>query len=184
MSDAATCFAIYRFRPDVSDSQIADLLSRHRTALESSGLVTSTRPTVVRSTHTHPEHKDFIEIFEWTNAEAPAAAHSNAAVSQVWQEFSMLTTAPTVTLSQLTEASHPWPHFAPFGVTYANAQMSAKPARASKPAKRSKSAAKSKAKPVAKKTAPAPKRPAVRMKSKPVAKRAAPKTKKRAMSRR
>jgi hypothetical protein len=193
MSDAATVFAIYRFRPDVADTQIADLLSRHRTALEGSGLVTGTRPVVVRSTHTHPEHKDFIEIFEWTNADAPAAAHANSAVSQIWHEFSTLTTTPTVTLSQLAEASHPWAHFAPFAVGYSAASNGAKTVAAGKrasTAKKTKTVKKAAASKVAKKSArkaapkAAQKRAAQKARPAAKAKRTMPKPKKRAMARR
>jgi hypothetical protein len=160
MSDAATVFAIYRFRPDVTDATIADLLSRHRDVLQKSGLVTETLPKVVRSTQNNAEHRDFIEIFEWKDPAAPGAAHSDPAVRQIWQEFEGLTSMPAVSLNQLAEAAHPFAHFAPFAVTYQSQKATIRPKKKAKAA--TKPAAKASKAPKTVKNAGKSRRPASR----------------------
>jgi hypothetical protein len=138
MSEPAAVFAIYRFRPDVDDSKVADLLRRHRAVLRNSGFVTEKLPTVVRSLQGEGGHRDFIEIFEWKDETAPGAAHSDPGVRQIWSEFETLTSAPAVALAQLAEATRPFAHFAPFTIEYETEQSTApataapkkKPARA------------------------------------------------------
>jgi hypothetical protein len=154
MSDPAFVVAIYRFRPDVTDETVADLMRRHRGALERASLVTERLPTILRSRNGQGSHRDFIEIFEWRSDASVSAAHEDPAIQEIWIELESLTTQPAVPLKDLAEADRPFAHFAPFPVTYAA------PRGAATPLPRKRDAARRKAPKKASKKAPARRRPA------------------------
>jgi hypothetical protein len=155
MADSETVIAIYRFRPDVTDASVADLLRRHREVLERSGLVTSNRPTVLRSLDPAAPHRDFIEIFEWRAHDSAAKAHEDPAIRVLWGEIESLSVQHGVALRDLAEADRPFAHFAPFPVRYGGGPA----ARPAKPAARKKRKGVAKTRGAAKKAAPRQRRP-------------------------
>jgi hypothetical protein len=158
MADPETVIAIYRFRPDVTDASVADLLRRHREVLERSGLVTSTRPTVLRSMEAAVPHRDFIEIFEWRAPDSAGKAHAVPAIRTLWGEIEALSVQHGIALRDLAEAGRPFAHFAPFPVRYGAASAG----RPEKPAARKRPKRAATKRGASKKAAPSQRRPGKR----------------------
>ncbi len=98
--------AMYRPKPGKGE-YLEAIVRRHVPTLRAAGLATKRPGTLLRS------FKDgtLLEIFEWESLEAAQKAHDHPQVSEIWG--AMEKAASFVSLSQLTEAGHPFPHFDP-----------------------------------------------------------------------
>lgn len=56
-----------------------------------------------------PVDQSYVEIFEWTSADAASKAHFDPRVLALWDELGEVATYKT--LSQLAEAGEMFPHF-------------------------------------------------------------------------
>lgn len=81
MSATETVIATYRVRAD-AEAEFVELLRGHHPTLFAAGLVTADAPVVYRSLDPAPT---YFEIFTWTSADAPDAAHKSPAVMAVWE---------------------------------------------------------------------------------------------------
>lgn len=97
-----TVIALYRPHEGRS-AELDDLVRRHWPLLREEELVTARRPLVLRGAD-----GTILDIFEWRPGGA-ADAHENPRVQALWSR--MMEVAEMVTLSDLAEASRPFPHF-------------------------------------------------------------------------
>ncbi|HPF15433.1 MAG: hypothetical protein H6830_10455 [Planctomycetes bacterium] len=95
--------ALYRPHPGKEEA-LLNLVRMHHGVLLDEGLATDEHPQVLKS-----QNGTLLEIFEWKDAEAVQAAHSNPAVLALWDAFSAV--CDFVPLSSLPEAERPFPHF-------------------------------------------------------------------------
>jgi hypothetical protein len=84
MAEPITSFAHYRVREDRIDDFLA-LVGRHGPILRRLGLITD-EPTKVYLGHEKKSAGPLvIEMFEWTDEDAVARAHTHPEVSEVWE---------------------------------------------------------------------------------------------------
>lgn len=68
-----------------------ELLRKHWPTLRAAGLATDQPPLVYRSVRSgkagpnHDAERTFVEIFSWTSADGPNAAHETPEVMAVWE---------------------------------------------------------------------------------------------------
>lgn len=95
------------YRPhEGCDAELRDLIREHVPLLRRLGLATDRPAALCRS-----EDGTYLELFEWTSAEAAQRAHEHPEVARVWEPMGAI--ADFVTLGSLPEASRPFPHFRP-----------------------------------------------------------------------
>ncbi len=95
--------ALYKPRAGC-ESQLLELVRAHHGVLAKQGLVSERAPYVLRSAD-----GTLLEIFEWKDAAAIDAAHTNPAVAELWQRFGEL--AEYCPLKSLPEAEGIFPGF-------------------------------------------------------------------------
>ena len=93
---AQPVIALYKPREGCAD-ELLQLVRIHHGVLLEQGLVSQRTPYVLRSSD-----GTLLEIFEWKDAAAVEAAHSNAAVAELWQRFGQV--AEYIPLKDLPEA--------------------------------------------------------------------------------
>ena len=89
MSQPETVICLYRVRSGREDA-FTDLLERHWPALRELGLATETPPRHFRGQEQSGEPL-FVEIFEWTDADAAGVAHQHPEVMAIWEPMDALT---------------------------------------------------------------------------------------------
>lgn len=89
MAQPETVICIYRVRPG-SEEAFQGLLRRHWPTLRDLGLATETPPRHFRGAEQSGEPL-FVEIFEWTTAEAAGTAHAHPEVMAIWEPMDGLT---------------------------------------------------------------------------------------------
>ncbi len=89
MADRPTVICLYRVAPGRED-EFTSLLARHWPALRSLDLVTDERPRHFRGVE-QDGGALFVEIFEWTSADAPRAAREHPEVMAIWEPMGRLT---------------------------------------------------------------------------------------------
>jgi hypothetical protein len=95
------------YRPNTGkDSELRAAIARHVPALRKLGLITA-RATVLMKA----KDGSYIELFEWTSAEAARRAHEHPEIAEIWEQMGAVGTFGK--LKQLAEAEHEFPHFAP-----------------------------------------------------------------------
>lgn len=103
-------FTIATYKPDTDDPKnheaLRDLIAQHHMTLKIEGLATS-RPSLLL----HADDGTFLEIFEWANDEAAAAAHTNERVQALWAKMGEVASFPA--LADVAGCDRPFPHFAP-----------------------------------------------------------------------
>jgi quinol monooxygenase YgiN len=97
--------ACYRPKPGQTDA-LAALVRAHVRRLRAEGLVTDREPIAMVAAD-----GTILEVFEWVSAEAIAAAHTNAVVQQMWEEFTAV--ADYVPVAAVPEAHQMFSEFAP-----------------------------------------------------------------------
>ena len=97
--------AAYRPKPG-REKALDTLMRRHHERLRTEGLVSDRQPTLMRA-----QDGTVIEVFEWLSAEAVAAAHSNRAVQQMWDDYAEV--CDYIPLDQMTEAHRIFADFEP-----------------------------------------------------------------------
>jgi quinol monooxygenase YgiN len=88
------------------EAELLDALRDHVPILRAEGLVTDLEPVFLRA-----RDGTYLEIFEWASAEAIQAAHSNAAVQELWQRFAEASEYRS--LASLSEANDMFAEFEP-----------------------------------------------------------------------
>ncbi len=74
---------IVAYKPLAGKQKALDrLMETHANILQSEGLVTARHPVIMRAAD-----GTVIEVFEWKSQQAIEAAHSNAAVNEMWQKY-------------------------------------------------------------------------------------------------
>lgn len=98
---------IVAYRPKPGRGAALEALVRHHhQRLLSLRLVTDRAPTLMRAVD-----GTMVEVFEWSSAEAIAAAHDNAVVQQMWREFAEV--SDYLPLASLPEAGATFAEFEP-----------------------------------------------------------------------
>jgi quinol monooxygenase YgiN len=97
--------ACYRPKPGQSEA-LAELVRTHVRRLRAEGLVTARDPMAMVAAD-----GTIVEVFEWKSADAIAAAHSNAMVQRMWEEFAAV--ADYVAVGAVPEAQSLFSEFAP-----------------------------------------------------------------------
>lgn len=95
----------YRPKPG-TEAELLDLVRSRVPRLREEGLVTDREPAIVRA-----KDGTIIEVSEWKSREAIDAAHKNANVRALWEEFFAL--CDCVPLKTLAEASEMFASFEP-----------------------------------------------------------------------
>lgn len=95
--------ACYRPKAGQRDALRA-LLRDHVPTLRSQGLATDREPITMEA-----QDGTFLEVFEWTSAEAIESAHTNPVVAQMWDRFGEA--CDFVPLVELQEAGQPFADF-------------------------------------------------------------------------
>ena len=104
----ASEFVIVVYRPKAGKKQeLLALLSAHQRLLAKEGLATDRKSLVMRS----PSDGSYLEVFEWTSAEAARMAHDNTRVMALWT--AMAECADMISLSELPSSVEVFPHFQP-----------------------------------------------------------------------
>jgi hypothetical protein len=84
MSKPVTMHCVYRPKPG-SEEALFDLVKKHWPVLRDAGLATAEPALVWRATDKRSGKLYFIEVFSWTNAEAPGLAHQLPEVMKIWE---------------------------------------------------------------------------------------------------
>lgn len=95
--------ALYRPKPGGAEGLLGEI-RQHLPTLRRLGLATDRPAMLLRA-----KDGTFLEIFEWTSAEAVAQAHSHPEVQAMWGRFNQF--AEYGTLGSLSEAADMFPHF-------------------------------------------------------------------------
>ena len=103
MSSPEMVFALYRPHEGKAEALEA-ILKRHVPVLQSLDLATS-RPSFLG----RAGDGTYVEVFEWSDAEAARRAHDLPAVAEVWEAIGQV--ADLRMLSDLEEIRRPFPHF-------------------------------------------------------------------------
>lgn len=98
-------FAAYRPHPGKSEA-LTPLVREHLPTLRKLGLATDREGMLVRA-----KDGTWIEVFEWSSAEAARNAHEHPAVARIWEAMGKV--CDFVSLASLEEAAKPFAHFAP-----------------------------------------------------------------------
>jgi hypothetical protein len=100
--------ALYKPHPG-KDAELIQILKNHIPTLRRLELATD-RPVVLVQT----KNGSFLEIFEWSTAEAADLAHHHPEVAKVWEAIGKV--ADFTTLESLEEIKQPFPHFKPINL--------------------------------------------------------------------
>ena len=102
---------IAAYRPhEGKDAELLALIAEHVPMLRSLGLATGREATVMRSSD-----GTLVEVFEWVSAESIDRAHSDPAVVELWERFSLV--SDYCQLAQLEEARRMFAEFEPVQMT-------------------------------------------------------------------
>lgn len=96
----------YKPKPGMKD-QLLKLTRRHVQRLRAEGLVTDREPVAMEA-----QDGTVVEVFEWKSKEAIEAAHSNARIQEMWQEYAEV--CEYVPVAGLQEAKEVFSEFAAF----------------------------------------------------------------------
>lgn len=80
---------VYKPHPG-KERALEQVVSKHYSILSKENLVTTRLPIVMRA-----GNGSIVEVFEWRSAEAIQAAHTNAQVITLWEEFNAVCTYET-----------------------------------------------------------------------------------------
>ncbi len=108
-NEPETVICTYRVKASAR-SAFVELLKEHWPTLHAAGLVTDTpvRHYVGEGGRGETPGPVFVEIFEWTSAEAPNVAHNTPEVMRVWEGMGQLVE------ERDGRPAMEFPHFAPF----------------------------------------------------------------------
>ncbi len=98
-------FALYQPH-EGKEAELCNILADHIPMLRRLGLATDRAPVLVKS-----RNGTFIEIFEWSTAEAAGQAHHEPEVLKMWEAMGKV--ADLRKLDSLEEFSGMFPHFEP-----------------------------------------------------------------------
>jgi hypothetical protein len=129
--NALPVIAAYRFKPDVGDAEIHDLLRRHRAALVRGRFTSAREPFVLRSL---AERNLIVEVFDWNTEDDARRANADPLVRTVWDEFAARCETVGVRLKDLPEADRPFAHFEAFPMNYGTAPKKRAATAAKRPA--------------------------------------------------
>jgi hypothetical protein len=102
----AVVIGVYHARPG-REAETEALLRRHVPTLRRLGLATDRLGIVLRT----PTEAVFLELFEWSTADAVDRAHGEAAVQEIWEALE--SAAEFVSLSHLPQSDKLFPLFEP-----------------------------------------------------------------------
>jgi len=108
MSKPVLVVAMYKPKPGKL-AELKPLIKEHFPTLKEYGLVTDRAHFLGQSSD-----GTVLEVFEWASEGAAQKAHQHPAVSKIWEV--MATFCDWGKLSELPEASRPFPHFNRFEV--------------------------------------------------------------------
>ena len=89
MTDSVISIAQYRVKAGAED-RFTDVLRRHTSTLRELGLITDRPVEVFVGAEKQVDGPFFVEIFEWTDVDGAAKAHTHPQVSQVWESMGEL----------------------------------------------------------------------------------------------
>jgi hypothetical protein len=89
MTDAITAFAQYRVKAG-EEQRFLDILAAHHRTLRELELVTDRQVEVYVGQDKGDGLPLIIEVFDWVNPEASAAAHTHPRVSVIWESMGPL----------------------------------------------------------------------------------------------
>ncbi len=101
-------FALYKPHQG-KDPELLEIIKQHVPTLRRLEMATD-RPVVLVKT----KNGTYIEIFEWSTAEAAGLAHHHPEVAKVWEAMGKV--ADLVTLESLEEIKQQFPHFQPINL--------------------------------------------------------------------
>lgn len=95
--------AVYKYH-DGQEQAFLKLLKSHEPTLREQGLVSDHPFLILKAENNH-----ILEIFEWLEEGAAGKAHSNPAVTKLWEEMGAIADFPA--LESLSEVKTRFPHF-------------------------------------------------------------------------
>ena len=98
-------FAMYRPHPG-KDAELIRIVETHVPTLRRLELATDRPALLVKA-----KNGTYIEIFEWSTAEAAGLAHQHPEVAKVWEAMGKISDFST--LADLEESKENFPHFEP-----------------------------------------------------------------------
>src|SRR5689334_1859845 len=89
MTEAITSFAQYRVKAG-HEREFLEILSAHERTLRDLELITDRQPEVYVGQDKGNGQPIIIEVFDWVNVQASAAAHTHPRVSTLWESMGPL----------------------------------------------------------------------------------------------
>jgi hypothetical protein len=95
------------YRPKVGQEEaLFDLVKKHWPAVRTAGLATADPPLIYRATDKRTQRPYYVEIFSWTDANAPQLAHQMPEVMAIWEPMGpMIENGPSPELAVIEPVS-------------------------------------------------------------------------------